>query len=68
MIRLGLTRMVGGQLVAVAMLTAWFAFDVAAQGYPQRPVRLVVPAPAGGGGDDVQDAPVARPACVRSAS
>jgi len=34
-------------LAAFAML-AWAARDGAAQSYPQRPVRLIVPAPAGG--------------------
>src|SRR2546421_12381590 len=34
-------------LAAISMLF-WPARDAAAQAYPQRPVRLVVPAPAGG--------------------
>src|SRR5258708_36815018 len=34
-------------LAAICMLF-WVARDAAAQSYPQRPVRLIVPAPAGG--------------------
>src|SRR5216117_1029549 len=34
-------------LAAISMLF-WSARDAAAQSYPQRPVRLIVPAPAGG--------------------
>src|SRR5437879_13703185 len=34
-------------LAAISMLF-WAALDATAQSYPQRPVRLIVPAPAGG--------------------
>jgi tripartite-type tricarboxylate transporter receptor subunit TctC len=37
---------------ATAVLLAGMAGEGMAQGYPQRPVRLVVPAPAGGGPTD----------------
>jgi tripartite-type tricarboxylate transporter receptor subunit TctC len=40
-------RSVGAALAAISMLS-WAARDAGAQSYPQRPVRLVVPAPAGG--------------------
>src|SRR3954469_9320550 len=37
--------------VAVACALACGAFAVSAQSYPARPVRLIVPAPPGGGAD-----------------
>src|SRR5260221_13713538 len=40
-------RSVGAALAASSMLF-WAARDADAQSYPQRPVRLIVPAPAGG--------------------
>ncbi len=40
-------RSLGAALAAGSMLF-WVARDAAAQSYPQRPVRLIVPAPAGG--------------------
>src|ERR1700704_6315477 len=40
-------RSLGAALAASSMLF-WAARDTAAQSYPQRPVRLIVPAPAGG--------------------
>jgi tripartite-type tricarboxylate transporter receptor subunit TctC len=54
MIPPGLTRMIYRRwlVAATAVLSAWMAGDGVAQGYPQRPVRLVVPAPAGGGPTD----------------
>jgi tripartite-type tricarboxylate transporter receptor subunit TctC len=41
-----------GTAVAAAFVLMWPASDGTAQPYPQRPVRIVVPAPAGGGPTD----------------
>src|SRR2546421_11707205 len=40
-------RSVVAALAAISVLL-WAALDATAQSYPQRPVRLIVPAPAGG--------------------
>jgi tripartite-type tricarboxylate transporter receptor subunit TctC len=40
-------RSLGAALAAISMLF-WTAREGAAQSYPQRPVRFIVPAPAGG--------------------
>src|SRR5258706_4403912 len=37
-----------GAAVAASSMLLWAARDTDAQSYPQRPVRLIVPAPAGG--------------------
>jgi tripartite-type tricarboxylate transporter receptor subunit TctC len=44
----GITMRSLGAALAVVSLLCWTSREGAAQSYPQRPVRLVVPAPAGG--------------------
>lgn len=46
--------MTGGWARAAAVVAAWLAASIAlAQGYPVKPVRLVIPYPPGGGSDTI---------------